>query len=141
MRCPSCGNMCSEGTQTCPCCGYAFPYSAPKGFHRPDPYRPSAYPAPEPKMDNYVPMVLGMLGLVMNLLLGCFCAFFGILPGTVCSVIGLVLANKARKTYAAGGKEKEVEIGFILSILGLVVGALWLIFYLVIILVIGSQYQ
>ena len=103
----------------------------PSGYQAP-PYDYQSMPAAdylytEPKKSNSAPLILGIVGLVLNVLLGCCCTCFGVLPGIVCSVIGLVLAAKARKEYAPGEKDKNVETGFILCIIGLVIGILILI--------------
>lgn len=121
MFCPSCGNMCAEGTQTCPSCGHSFATANTNTnpTYNAEPYQPTGYQPVVPKKSNNAPLILGIVGLVINLGLGCLCGCLGMLPGIVCAIIGLVLAIKAKKDYAPGEKDKNVEIGFILCIVAL----------------------
>lgn len=74
-------------------------------------------------------LVLGIISIV-----GAFC--YGIV-GVICGIIGLVLANKDRKAYQASpdtystSSYSTVNSGRICSIIGLVIGSIVLLFFII----------
>ena len=82
-------------------------------------------------------LVLGIISI-----LGGLC--YGIL-GLICGIIGLILANKDRKLYnTAPGFYSAASLstsnsGRVCSIIGLSLGALWVVFYIVMIILVGTM--
>lgn len=77
-------------------------------------------------------LVLGICSIVFS------CVFVGLVLG----IIGLVLASKPRKMY----KEtpdlydgySQLNAGYIMSIIGTVIGGLYIIYYIVLVVILGS---
>ena len=81
-------------------------------------------------------LVLGIISIV-----GSFC--YG-LPGLVCGIIGLVLANKDRKLYReqqgfySSSSLGTSNAGRVCSIIGVVLGGLLVLFFLLCLIIAGS---
>ena len=77
-------------------------------------------------------MVLGICSIV-------FACFF---VGAVCGIIGLVLASKGRKLYKENPSLYEgyaqLNAGFIMSIIGTALGTLYLIYWLIWVIILGT---
>lgn len=71
-------------------------------------------------------LVLGICSIV----LGCF------FVGLICGIIGIVIAGKGRKLYKENPAHWEgyssLNAGFIMSIIGTVIGGLYTIYYIII---------
>ncbi len=79
-------------------------------------------------------LVLGICSIV-------FAGCFGI--GTILGIIGLVLASKGRKLNAENPELYDgygsLNAGFIMSIIGIVLGALGFLYWIIVVVVIGSS--
>ena len=81
-------------------------------------------------------LVLGIISIV-----GALC--YGVV-GVICGIIGLVLANKDRKMYLAAPELYSAKsysnsnAGRICSIIGLIIGCLFIIFLIIYFIVFGS---
>jgi len=81
-------------------------------------------------------LVLGIISIV-----GAFC--YGIV-GVICGIIGLVLANKDRKLYQSApelysqSSYSSSNAGRICSIIGLILGAIFLLIMIIYFIVFGS---
>jgi uncharacterized membrane protein len=81
-------------------------------------------------------LVTGIISIV-----GCFC--YGIV-GLICGIIALVLAKKDMALYNANpssylpGSFNNLKAGRTCAIIGLILSALYVIFYIVIILIFGA---
>jgi uncharacterized membrane protein len=81
-------------------------------------------------------LVLGILSIVL-----CMCA--GIV-GLICGIIALVLANKANAIYQTNPNSftlasfKNMKAGKICAIIGTILSALYFIYYIIIIAVVGT---
>ena len=77
-------------------------------------------------------LVLG----ICSLLFGCF--FLGL----VCGIVGLVLANKGLATYNANPAAYSgfgmLKAGKVTSILGIIFGAIYVVYYIVAVAILGS---
>jgi len=77
-------------------------------------------------------LVLGICSLVFS------CFFVGL----VCGIIGLILANKGFAEYDAHPDLYKgpgmLKAGKITSIIGIVLGALYILYYVIVVLIIGS---
>lgn len=77
-------------------------------------------------------LVLGILSIV------CSCFFVGLVLG----IIGLVLGNKSRKLYkenpAIWDGYGQLNAGWIMSIIGLALGAIYTLYYIVVIAILGA---
>lgn len=77
-------------------------------------------------------LVLGICSIVFG------CVFIGLVLG----IIGLVLSGKGRKLYKENPTAWEgygqLNAGFIMSIIGIAIGALYTLYYLIIVVIIGS---
>jgi hypothetical protein len=77
-------------------------------------------------------LVLGILSIV------CSCFFVGLILG----IIGLVLGNKSKKLYKENPANwdgyGQLNAGWIMSIIGLVLGAIYIIYYIIWIMIIGA---
>lgn len=77
-------------------------------------------------------LVLGICSLV----LGCF------FVGWVCGIVGLVLAQKGLTTYNANpeqyGGYGMLNAGKIMSIIGIVCGAIYTLYYIIFVCIIGA---
>ena len=77
-------------------------------------------------------LVLG----ICSLLFGCF------FVGLVCGIIGLVLANKGLATYNANPAAYSgfgmLKAGKVTSILGIIFGAIYVVYYIVAVAILGS---
>ncbi|MCI1779466.1 MAG: hypothetical protein LKI53_05855 [Bacteroidales bacterium] len=79
---------------------------------------------------------------VSSLVLGiCSLAFGCIFIGLICGIVGLSLANKGMREYRSAPDIYNgygmLNAGKILSIIGIVLSGLYLIYYLVIVLILG----
>lgn len=79
---------------------------------------------------------------VAALVLGiCSLAFGCIFVGLICGIIGLSLANRGMKEYRSNPDLYTgygmLNAGKIMSIIGIVLGGLYVIYYLVIVLILG----
>lgn len=81
-------------------------------------------------------LILGILSILL-------CWLYGIL-GIACGIIGLVLSNKDLKLYKENpgvytkSSYNNSNAGRICSIIGLSLSALWLIYVIVVVLILGS---
>lgn len=81
-----------------------------------------------------IPMVLGIVSIVASVLC---CCFYGQFPGLVAAIIGMVMGNGALKKYNENPTQyseksyKQVKTGRMLSIIGLIVASLMIIFFIV----------
>jgi hypothetical protein len=81
-------------------------------------------------------LVLGIISIV-----GAFC--YGIV-GVICGIIGLILANKDRKLYQStpelysASSYSSSNAGRICSIIGLILGGLFLLFVILYFIIFGS---
>lgn len=77
-------------------------------------------------------LVLG----ICSLLFGCF------FVGLVCGIVGLVLANKGLATYNANPAAYSgfgmLKAGKVTSILGIIFGAIYVVYYIVAVAILGS---
>lgn len=77
-------------------------------------------------------LVLGICSIVFG------CLFVGLVLG----IIGLVLGNKSRKLYkenpAIWDGYSQLNAGWIMSIIGLVIGGLYTIYYVIVLVFIGA---
>ena len=78
-------------------------------------------------------LVLGICSIVFS------CVFVGLVLG----IIGIVLSGKGRKMYKEAPALYEgygqLNAGFIMSIIGTCIGALYTLYYIIVILIIGSS--
>lgn len=78
-------------------------------------------------------LVLGICSLVINC--------YGI--GFILAIIGLALASQGRKMYKENPTQYDgwgnLNAGFIMSIIGVVLGALWIIFWIIWVAIIGGS--
>lgn len=72
---------------------------------------------PESKTYSVLSLIMGILSLVF-----CCCSIVGIIPG----IVGIILANKAKKNGETSGM---ATAGLVCSIIGIVFGAIVTIFY------------
>ena len=77
-------------------------------------------------------LVLGICSIVLS------CLFVGL----VCGIIGLVMGNKGRKLYKANPSAYDgwgqLNAGWIMSLIGTILGGLYVIYYIIVILIIGA---
>ncbi len=77
-------------------------------------------------------LILGICSIVF----GCF--FVGLILG----IIGIVLSGKGRKLYKENPSVwdgyGQLNAGFIMSIIGVAIGALYTLYYIIIVMIIGS---
>lgn len=84
---------------------------------------------PEEKSATTV-MILGIVSIALSVLTSCFswmCCGFPSLPGAIVGVIGMVKAKKLKEVMLPEAAAKNLKIGTILSIVGLVLGVLGLL--------------
>lgn len=94
-------------------------------------------PQPTPQSKQMLPNATAVLVLgICSIVFGCF--FVGLILG----IIGLVLSGKGRKLYkenpAAWDGYGQLNAGFIMSIIGIAIGALYTIYYIILVLIIGG---
>jgi hypothetical protein len=72
----------------------------------------------------------------------CSIVFFCVFVGLVCGIIGLVLSTKGRKMYkenpALYDGWSQLNAGFIMSIIGLAISALYTVYYIILIAIWGT---
>jgi hypothetical protein len=77
-------------------------------------------------------LVLGICSIVINC--------YGV--GLILGIIGLALSSQGRKMYKENASVYEgwgsLNAGFIMSIIGVVIGGLWIIFWIIWVAVIGG---
>ena len=77
-------------------------------------------------------LVLG----ICSLLFGCF------FVGFICGIIGVILANKGLAVYRANPTQYSgsgmLSAGKVMSIIGIIVGALYIIYYIVVVAILGA---
>lgn len=84
-------------------------------------------------------LVLGIISIVTSL------CYVSAIIGVICGIIGLVLGNKDRALYQSTpdlyvrASYGQSNAGRTCSIIGLIIGALWLLFWLIIIIFVGSM--
>lgn len=84
-------------------------------------------------------LVLGIISVVTSL------CYVSALIGIICGIIGLVLANKDRALFQSapdlynGSSYSQSNAGRTCSIIGLILGGLWLIFIIIMFVFIGSM--
>lgn len=93
--------------------------------------------SPTPTQKSTLPNATAVLILgICSIVFGCF--FVGLVLG----IIGVVLAGKPRKLYkenpAAWDGYGQLNAGFIMSIIGIAIGAIYTIYYLIIVAIIGG---
>jgi len=116
--CTQCGSELPAGARFCAACGARVPEAveppATQAF-------PGGYVVPAPPADGQAvaALVLGILGLV-------FCPI-------VCSIIAIALGKTSqRKIESSGGTLGGLgmaKAGWVLGIIGLVIGLLWIVFF------------
>ena len=76
------------------------------------------------------------------LVLGICSIVFSCLGGVILGIIGLVLAGKGRKLYKANPEAYDgwgqLNAGWIMSIIGTILGGLYVIYYIVWVLIFGA---
>lgn len=92
-----------------------------------------SYQGPKPTIPNAVAaLVLGILSIVAS------CWFVGLVLG----IVGLVLANKGRQYYMASPESYSgygmMNAGRIMSIIGVCIGGLWVVIFLLYFAIVGS---
>lgn len=110
---------------------YQQPYQ-PQQPGQPQPQYQQGFPAPKPTLPNAVAaLVLGILSIVTS------CWFVGLVLG----IIGLVLGNKGRQVYAAAPDAYTgygmLNAGRIMSIIGICIGGLYVLYVIVFVAIIG----
>lgn len=81
-------------------------------------------------------LVLGIISIAT-----CWC--YG-LPGAACGIIALVMAGKAKKLYAENSalytetSYKNMKAGYVCALIGTILSALYLIFVIVYVLILGA---
>lgn len=121
--------------QSCAYCGYNLTGLQPGGA-----CPECGAPLPRPYNPNHTLPTNGMAvtAMVMGICSIPACLFYG-LPGVIFGAIGLVLAHIARKQMAAGefapGSKGFNQAGFICSLVGLVLGLVYMCVFIVIIIV------
>lgn len=77
-------------------------------------------------------LVLG----ICSLLFGCF------FVGLVCGIVGLVLANKGLDTYQSNPASYSgygmLKAGKVTSILGIIFGAIYVVYYIIAVVILGA---
>ncbi|WP_294601013.1 CCC motif membrane protein [uncultured Rikenella sp.] len=99
---------------------------------QPQPRQGGYYPAPKPTLPNAAAsLVLGILSVITS------CWFVGLILG----IIGLILGNKARRLYLAAPDDYNgygmANAGRVLSIIGICIGGLYILYAFVILGIIG----
>ena len=94
---------------------------------------PASNPAPKTELPNATAvLVLGICSIVLS----CF------FVGAICGIIGIVLSSKGRKMYKENPKlydgYGQLNAGFIMSIIGTAIGALYIIYWIIVVVFIGS---
>jgi hypothetical protein len=96
----------------------------------------NGYGGPHTVPNSVAVLVLGIVSIVL-----CWC--YG-LVSIILGVVGIVLANQAEKIYRANPEQfsiasyKNLKAGKICAIIGLSLGALYLVFIVIYIIVVGS---
>ncbi|MBO4874936.1 MAG: hypothetical protein J5542_06485 [Bacteroidales bacterium] len=79
-------------------------------------------------------LVLGICSIVF----GCF------FVGLICGIVGLILAKKGYEAYNAApdqyAGEGMLKAGKITSIIGIIFGALYIVYYIIVVAIIGAAY-
>ena len=97
------------------------PYQAPPAYQAPPVYGQPMYNA-EPQL--HVPsLIVGIVALILAFTTG-----FG---GLILGIVGVILAKKAKETH-------KTTIGFVLSLIGLIIGAIVTIIFIVAIAFLGA---
>lgn len=84
--------------------------------------------------------------LVMGIISIALCWCYGVV-GVTLGIISIVLANKAKKLYKESpekytiGSYKNLQAGYICAIIGLCLSALYLVFIVIYILIIGAAFS
>jgi len=73
-------------------------------------------------------LVLG----ICSILFGCF------FVGFICGIIGLVLANKGLAAYQSNPGEGMLRAGKVTSIIGIVFGSIYVIYYIIAVVILGT---
>ncbi|MCF0142318.1 MAG: hypothetical protein HUJ75_02960 [Parasporobacterium sp.] len=155
--CESCGTMNDTNARFCQGCGKAFAnapasdtdqtdfrvnpeqetvYTAPAPQPVPVPVQPAAQAAPVKKTSSVKTKVFGSIGFagsICSLLLS-WIPFFG-MAGIIASVVCLIFCNISRKS----GSFTLAKIGKILSVIGIILAALWFVFWIVVVIAGGSN--
>jgi hypothetical protein len=80
-------------------------------------------------------LVLGILSIVTS------CFFVGLVLG----IIGLVMASKGRSMYRSSPESYEgysqLNAGWIMSIIGVCIGSLYTLYYIIVIAILGHAYS
>jgi hypothetical protein len=90
-------------------------------------------PTPKPQLPNaVVVLVMGICSIVF----GCF------MVGVILGIIGIVLSSKGRKIYkenpAAYDGYGMLNAGFIMSIIGTILGGLYVVYWLIVVAILGG---
>ena len=128
MFCPKCNAELKPGSRFCHVCG-ADSQTPPPGYQQPM----GGMPGQKQMLPNAtVVLVLGICSIVF------ICLYIAPITG----IIGLILAGKARKLYkenpAIWDGYSMLNAGYIMSIIGLVIGAIYWLILLFYIIIIGS---
>lgn len=84
-------------------------------------------------------LVLGIISIVTSI------CYVSALIGVICGIIGLVLGNKDRAAYQSApelfnrASYSQSNAGRTCSIIGVILGGLWLLFWLIVIIFVGSM--
>ncbi|NLV51398.1 MAG: zinc-ribbon domain-containing protein [Clostridiales bacterium] len=129
MFCMNCGANIADGTVYCPNCG--SPQQTGQPVAQPGQYNPGAAPntpyvqtAPPWKTKAIVSLVLGALSV-------CWAWWgYAAIVGIVLGIVGIVMSINAKKQMEAAGSTECKNLmvwGMILSIVGIVIGAIFFI--------------
>jgi uncharacterized membrane-anchored protein len=83
-------------------------------------------------------LVLGIISIVTSI------CYITAIAGLICGIIGLVLGNKDRATYRSTpelytqASYNQSNAGRTCSIIGIILAGLWIIFWLIMIIIVGS---
>ncbi len=131
MFCPKCNAELKPGSRFCHVCGAdsQAQQTPPPGYNQPM----GGMPGQKQMLPNAtVVLVMGICSIVFS------CFFIGIILG----IVGLVMSGKPRKMYKENPSIWDgygsLNAGYIMSIIGTILGALYTIYWLIWVAILGS---
>lgn len=141
MFCSKCGAEIPDGSQWCPQCGAqqgvaAGPTATPNPTFNPNvtPTPNPAYNVPAPSAPGAVPgFILSLAGLLLD---------WVPIAGFVLSIVGTAICGKGKKQMAANPMAYSnaglLSAGHVIGIIGIVLGAFYLVFWLIWVVILGG---
>lgn len=125
MLCPICGHECQDNSAFCENCGHPLHRPSPVTQFQPQPVSTPVVPQATGELPGKTMGIVGMILGIISIVFGCCAGIFSVpagIAGIICSALSM------KKAKAANRKNNYALAGLICSIVGTVLGFLFIVF-------------